>query len=78
MSLISGITKNPGYTGSVSDNWHSQLTRETLAGCPTSNPASTCQFSVSGGSTGRGVYIDGEPVGIRVHEVRVVSRTPSG
>ena len=77
MSLVSGITKNPGYTSSVPDDWHSQLTRETLTGCPTSNPASTCQFSVSGGSTGRGVYIDGEPVGIRVHEVRVVSRTPS-
>lgn len=78
MSLLQGIYKNSGYTGSVPDDWHSQLTLATLSECRrTTPPPSTCQFSASGAG-GRGVYIDGEPVGIRVHEVRVVSRTPSG
>ena len=76
MSLLQGIYKNSGYTGSVPPDWHSQLRRETLRQCQ-GNLVSTCQFSFSS-SGGRGVYIDGEPVGIRVHEVRVVSRTPSG
>lgn len=77
MTQFTGIYKNSGYTGPVPDDWHSQLTRETLSECRrTTPPPSTCQFSASGAGES-GVYIDAEPVGIRVHEVRVVSRTPS-
>lgn len=79
MSLNAGISKNPAYAGSVPNDWHSQLSDETLRQC-SNNPfivPPNCQFSR--GSSGEvGVYIDGEPIGVRVHEVRVISRaTPS-
>lgn len=79
MSLNAGISKNPAYTGSVSNDWHSQLSDETLRQCSRSLPVVplTCQF-YRGSSGDVGVYIDGEPIGVRVHEVRVISRaTPS-
>lgn len=68
------IGKNTANTESVPDDWHSQITRETLVAC--TNEDTTCQF-LDNGSVEYGVYIDGEPIGIQVHEVRVVSRTPS-
>ena len=79
MSLSAGISKNPAYTGSVPNDWYSQLSDETLRQC-SNNPfivPPNCQFS-RGSSGDVGVYIDGEPIGVRVHEVRVISRaTPS-
>ena len=78
LGLSTGIRKNPAYTGAVPDDWHSQLSDETLRQC-SDNPfivPPTCQFSRSGSSEWGG-YIDGEPIGVRVHEVRVVSRAPS-
>lgn len=68
------IRKNTANMESVPANWHSQITRETLVACSDEDP--TCQF-LSRSSGSYGVYIDSEPIGIQVNEVRVVSRTPS-
>ncbi len=69
------IHKNPGYSGALPTEWHDQLSYETLKACDR-NPPPTCQFLPTGSSS-VGVYINNEPIGIQVHEVRVVSRTPS-
>ena len=76
MSLISGIHRNSGYTGSVPSDWHSQLTLANLTECRSHPVPAHCRFS-SSDPEGRGVYMDIEPIGIQVHEVRAVSRTPS-
>ena len=78
-SINSGIRPNsdPGYTGgSISADWLSELSGGVLDECDRNRTLSQCQL-VRSSSGGEGIYIDGEPIGIQVHEVRVVSRTPS-
>ena len=73
-SVRTGIRRNYSYTGSISANWLSELSADGLSECrPT---VTTCQIT-QGSTYSVGSYIDGEPIGIQVHEVRVVSRTPS-
>ena len=74
MTQHRGIHKNDAYTGSEPADL-SQLTHDTLRRCSNSRD-SACQFFNSD-SWSLGAYIDNEPIGIQVREVRVVSRTPS-
>ena len=71
-----GIQPHPDYTGSISADWLPQLSDNALNECSRDTTPPQCQFRRSG-SGSEGSYIDGEPIGIQVREVRVVSRTPS-
>lgn len=75
-NVDSGIQRDPDYTGAISANWLAELSNEALNECHRDNTLPQCQMTRSG-SHAVGSYIDGEPIGIQVHEVRVVSRTPS-
>lgn len=75
-SVNSGIQRNYSYTGAISANWLSELSNEDLNDCSRDRTLAQCQLTRNS-SGGVGSYIDGEPIGIQVHEVRVVSRTPS-
>ena len=75
-SVNSGIRRNYSYTGSISANWLSELSNNDLNACSRDRTLAQCQLTRNS-SGGVGSYIDGEPIGIQVHEVRVVSRTPS-
>lgn len=75
-SVNSGIRRNYSYTGSISANWLSELSNDDLNACSRDRTLAQCQLTRNS-SGGVGSYIDGEPIGIQVHEVRVVSRTPS-
>lgn len=75
-SVNSGIQRNYSYTGSISADWLSALSNEGLNECSRDRTSAQCQLTRNS-QGGVGSYIDGEPIGIQVHEVRVVSRTPS-
>lgn len=75
-NVSSGIQRNPDYTGTISANWLAELSNEQLKECDRDSTLPQCQMTRSSSGT-VGSYIDGEPIGIQVHEVRVVSRTPS-
>ena len=75
-SVNSGIRRNYSYTGSISANWLSELSNDDLNACSRDRTLAQCQLTRNS-SGGVGSYIDGEPIGIQVNEVRVVSRTPS-
>ena len=76
LDVNSGIQRNPDYTGTISADWLAELSDEQLNECDRDSTLPQCQMTRSGSGT-VGSYIDGEPIGIQVHEVRVVSRTPS-
>ena len=73
------IRRSHSYTGAIPADWHANLTRENLQSlgrhCRATPTPDDCVMT--GGSSNVGVYIENEPIGIQVHEVRVVSRTPS-
>ena len=74
--ILYGMYKNSGYSGTVDTDWYSQysqLTRSQIGQCRVATPGSNCLFGV-GYSREVGLYIENEPIGIRVNEVRSVSR----
>ena len=76
VSIITGVFKNTAYTGTVTNDWYSQLSKETLRQCRNNGWPATCPFQHSG-TWSAGIYIDNEPIGIQVNEVRVVTRNPA-